>query len=801
MHASTVMSSCTFDDWHVVPDTVCKGYYLPEPLPHPELSEKALKALPTTVTADQGLFTQEGNSTLNGHVHLIQGNAQLFSDHAIIHRDPNKKTAIDLVKAIGDVKITEPGLRVDGVEAELYTETDTKIIEKADYRLYDRHGRGNANRITIYGKTKMVLKSATYTTCSPFQNTWSLKARNLDLNKKTGRGRARHARLYVYKVPIFYTPYIDFPIDDRRQTGFLFPLIGTTNNSGFEFSAPFYWNIAPNYDATITPRYFTLRGLEMAGQYRYLSAHSTGSLEGAILPNDRAYKQFQAQSLANHPLMANNDPRVTALNTNDTRKAFRLKNVTNFNEQWSSNIQYHWAGDDNYFMDFGNNIGIASNTQLLQQADVTYQDRYWNMKTLVQQYQTLHPFSGPVTSNVYKILPQIDAKSDHPDLPYGFTFTTQESFTHFAHKIDPFTGSAFTVGNRYYFRPGISRPFIAPGWFLKPRIQWDFLADNVSLSPTQITQYRTTPSRAIPIVDFDTGLIFERNLKIAQEPYLQTLEPRAYYLYVPYRNQNSFPVFDTSYPGFDINQLYRDNRFSGFDRLGDANQVTLGLTNRFLTEKTGRERLNLTIGQIFYFHERLVTICNPNLNPLCALQESPTRTKRRSDLVGLANCSLTESWTASANIDWDPYQKNTDKEFYSIHYQPDERLVVNVGYQFLRRNPAENNPITGLPLPLRQADSSIAFPVAENWRVLGRWFYDIHNRRTNNVSFGIEQEGCCTAVRLFVTRFILPFDPSQPTSQRQFKRAIYLQFIFKGFAGVGHRTIDGAIRQGIPGYQ
>lgn len=802
IHVTPAASTCFFDDWISSPQShpLCQGYYLQEPLPFPHLSKELLKQQPISLSADQGAFTQAGNSILTGHVHLIQGNTQAFSNQAIIHRNPKEAQPIDWVQAIGNVKIIEPDLRVDGTNAEILTKTNTKIINHADYRLYNRHARGCANNITIYDQTKMVLKNATYTTCNPFQNTWYLKASKVTLNKKTGRGQATHARLYVYKLPVFYFPYVDFPIDNRRQTGFLFPAFGTSNQSGAEFSAPFYWNIAPNYDATFTPRLFGKRGLELQGQFRYLLPKSSGELEGSILPNDRAYRQFRENHLINHPLIANNDPRVTALNTGNNREAFRIKHSTTFNENWSTNVQYHTVEDDNYFMDFGSNIGMASTTQLLQQGELLYQSNHWNVQSRLQQYQTLHPFKGPVTGDVYKRLPQIAFNASYPDLPHGLDLRTNGEFSHFAHQRNPYTGEPVTVGNRFHLRPDLSLPIKTPGWYLTPRIQYDMLAYSLSVGPGDANTIRAHATRLLPMYDLDSGLIFERNIHLKGEPYIQTLEPRAYYVYIPFRNQNTLPIFDTAYPGFGYNQLYWDNRFTGFDRLGDTNHLTLGLTSRFFPEKTGSERLSLTAGQIFYFADRKVTLCNPNTNPLCAAREHPGLTNHRSAFVGLARYLLQEYWTANANAEWDPYKKRADKTVLTIQYHPDVLSVFNLGYQYLRHNPAQINPNTGFGQRLRQTDTSFAWPVTEQWRLLGRWHYDLHNHRSNDISMGIEQQGCCTAVRLFVTRFLPPFDANISHNEKKYSKGFFLQFIFKGFAGIGHNRLDDTLGRSIPGY-
>jgi LPS-assembly protein len=786
-----------FDDWVISPGThqLCEGYYCEAPAPFPGKPKEFLEQQPTTITANRGEFHNEGSSTLNGEVHLIQGNRQLTADRAIINRSATTHK-LETVTALGGVRLLEPGLRLDGTHANVYVPQNKQTIYNARYRLYGRHARGTASTIEVFNKTRMILKNATYTTCNPFQNIWILKAREVNLNTETGRGHARHAYMTVKDIPVFYFPYVDFPIDNRRQTGFLFPNFSNTNNSGFEIATPFYWNIAPNYDATLTPRILSKRGPEVQGQFRYLLPRSTGSLSGTYLSNDRAYRQFRNKSLAN-PKFPSNDPRITALKRKDnSRRALSAQHTTVLSPNWHANLNYNAVGDDNYFMDLGNSLNTAGTNYLRQQADLSYYDEYWVGRARLQSHQTLHPYNGPVTQEPYQRAPQLTAQNFYPDLPYGFEWAMRTEFTNFAHKRNPFNQDPFTTGNRFYMRPNLTYPMTGSYWFVKPRIQYDIAAYSLVLSPADRNhQYLKNPNRHIPMFDIDTGLTFERNYNTRHTHFVQTLEPRAYYLYIPYKNQNLFPNFESSYPGFDYNQLYRDNRFSGLDRLGDTNQVTLGVTNRFLEGNTGSERLNLSAGQILYFKDRKVTTCNNQLNPECIKQELPNHKRRCSPLAALARLHLQEVWNANTSIEWDTYRNRRDKTSFWVQYHPSQLNVLNAGFQFLRRNPAKMDPRTLMPEQLQQFDTSGAWVLNEQWRFLGRWNYDIRNHRSNEMLAGLEQQGCCTAVRLSLMRYLLPND-----GQKRYTNGVFFQFIFKGFAGVGHRQVN-TLSRSIPGYQ
>lgn len=789
------------DDWVINPNNrVCGGFYQEKPLPFPNQTVITLPNQAITITSERGQFLPEdmGPSTLQGEVHLIQGNRQVFGDLAEIYRS-SRTGKVETIRVLGGVSIYEPGLRLQGSQGLVFVTDETKKIEDAQYRLYGRHARGTAKCAKTFGKDLMILEDATYTTCAPGQNTWHLKAEKVTLNKISGRGQATHARMYIKNWPLFYLPYIDFPIDNRRQTGFLYPVFPFTSRSGLELNAPFYWNIAPNFDMTLTPRYLSRRNFELQTETRYLTRNSWGEIQVAVLPHDRAYQKFRIKNLEN-PKFPNNDPRVSALRRggNDRRSLF-YDHHTIFNRHVTSNWHYQKVGDANYFYDLGNRLNVANTTQLLQQADIAYNDLNWMSLARVQAYQTLHPYEGPVTSSPYRRLPQLAVQNIFPDLPYGFVWTTESEYDHFTHKINPFTGFRPTIGDRYQLRPGISYPIVTPGWFLKPRLQWNFQAYSLRLAPHERhLKFPSSPHLELPIFDFDSGLIFEKPICLCNEDYLQTLEPRAYYVWVPFRNQNRLPNFDSSYSGFDYNQLFRYNRFSGLDRVGDTNQVTLALSTRFLRARSGSERASLTLGQIFYFKDRKVTVCNPLFDRCCLKREMPDHNKRRSNYVGVGKYHLQDSLTANASLQWNPYASRLDERLVWLQYQPDELNVVNFGYLFLRRNPAQLDPVTGLPIKLEQTDFSFAWTLNENWRFLARHQYDLRSNRTNQILAGIEQQGCCTAVRLTVIQYLLPLDPKQ--DRRRYANGIYFQFVFKGFAGVGHNNLNTTLARSIPGY-
>ena len=781
------------DDWLSDPNsnTLCGGYYQEPPLLNLPLSGE-LK-----LDADQGLFKPEGVSTLEGHVQLFEKDRQIRAERVLIHRDPKRAKPLYCIEAFGDVHIIEPGRRVDGTHAKLMVAEEEQTVDNAAYRLYEQHGRGEAAQLSVYHKNFMHLDKASYSICAPCENTWTLKAKSIDLNQETGRGQAYHSKLYVKDFPIFYLPYFDFPIDDRRKTGFLYPAIGHSSGSGMVLSAPFYWNIAPNYDATLTPRFFSERGAGLQGLGRYLQPYSKGEIEGFWLPNDKAYQTFRTQKRANHPGITATDPRLKALERGNNRGTLRLNHQITPNPHLQSNIRYHRVHDDNDLMDFGDSLGMASTTQLLQEADLNYQQPQWSVQTRLQQYQTLHPFDAPLNQAVYKRLPQITLNNQNDDLPLGLAWKLHGDFTHFAHVPDPQTHLAFTTGDRLHLRPSLSLPLRRPWGKLTPKIQWNTLSYHLHPGPNNPTQ-NARAHLDLPLFSVDSRLFFDRSFAFNQETYRQSLEPRAYYVRVPYRNQQGLPNFDTGYAGFSVNQLYWDNRFTGLDRVGDTDQLTLGVGTGFFPSSTGMEKYHLGIGQIHYFKERRVrSYYGTGNDPESTFSATKAR---HSSLVGEARYQIEDAWLATADTEWNPIQKHSDQTSFYLQYHPHPEEVFNLGYQFLRASPWVINAETGKTQSLRQTDTSLAWPLNPRWRLLGRWHYDIDRKRSNDFAFGIEQQGCCMAVRLLATRFLKPFDPNRPPS-KAYTNAIFVQWVFKGLGAFGDNAMHSTLKRTIPDYR
>lgn len=791
---------------------LCGGYYAepvsvsdnPNPLPIGESR--------TTIIADQpSLGLQSGTSILIGHVKLSQSGRQINADQAYIYSD-KLSGKMSLINMYGHVRYLEAGKLLTGTNAQLDLKNKTAEVENSIYRT-DRpasygmlHAWGKAKRIIREAANILHMRKATYTTCSPLVNSWHVKANKIILNKESGRGTASNATLYVRKMPIFYMPYFNFPIDKRRYSGFLYPTFGISNNNGFDLSIPYYLNLAPNYDATITPRWLSKRGTQLSGLFRFLNDSSSGYMEASYLPNDKvftAFKQDATQKYGAVPFASSYLNRLKDY-SNDRGK-FNFNDGTRFNSHWSSSLDLNYVTDPYYFQDLGSNQFSIYNDQLLNQADVNYNSDHWHFLGRLQAFQTLHQINQNIVLDQYQRLPQLDLSADYPQQLYGLDYSLDSEFIYFNHPSDFFTGAPYPVGERLHLAPGLSMPIIKSAGFFTPTLQIDetayslsnnslpgLMANRTGVNVGSSPAFPNHINRALPIFDVDTGLYFDRNINFWNHAYRQTLEPRVFYLYVPPNNQTQIPLFDTTLPTFDYTTLFRTNRFVGIDRIGDANQVAAGITTRFLDNYTGADKLDASVGEIYYFRKH--SVC---LYPDCG--DDPTVSDRISPIVGRLSYNLTQAWSAIANTAWDPNQRQTINNGFHIQYMPIPGQVINVGYDYIRGgDPINFTNIQSGENNYNRIDLNTAWSLNQRWSVVADWNYNISHTHPQTYLYGLQYDTCCWAVRFVASKLLTAEDLMGNTT---FQNTYYLQFLLKGLGNFGNNNSSNLLISTIPGYQ
>lgn len=782
--------------WVSAPVNRCGGYYS-EPAIH--YSEKLQDNHLIQMTSNQVLFSEQGTSISEGEVTITRFGQQIKANKACLYRDPvtGKINSIDL---LGNVTLREPNHLITAKRAHYDIPTGHKSLWDILYRTAihspptldqtaDQHtlsekthtveslsAWGQASTFTQIEPRVYRFEGASYTTCPPLTSVWKLKASSITLDKNEGRGHATHARLLIKDIPILYAPYFNFPIDSRRQTGFLTPTIGHSHNLGMYLTAPFYWNLAPNYDTTITPAYLSLRGFQLTDLSRYLTPSGEGALKFSLLPHDNAFVALQ--ETYQNTYGTSSDPTTEAdlrrlQNASTFRKAFSWQDNKRFNDHWTTHIDYNYVSDDYFLNDFGVGLNEVTQNQLLQEANAIYKGQYWNFLGRIQSYQTLHPLNQPLFQNQYQRMPQLNLQGDYPSESTGFDYFVGSDFTRFSIQNTPGSVGPIPMGNRINLQPGISRPFNWPYLYINPRLQFaltQYVLGDTGGDPA-------SPHRALPIFDVSSGMYFDRHLHFAGWGLRQTLEPQLYYTYIPYRNQNDIPIFDTTLNILTYDQLFTYNRFSSIDRIGDANQISLGVTTRFIDEVSGTEKAKAGLGEIIYFRNRLVTLCSDFDCPITT--PDPENTTKHSPLSGFLTYQLNSNWSFTANTIWNPSTlMKVNNQSLLLQYKPFSNKIINLGYNFVRNRPDDPTLITVTPPPnLSQTDISFSWHLFGNWSHLGRWTQDWNQSHFQNLLYGLQYDSCCWAMRLIAGKTFVNLNSNNTP---QYNPQIYIQFDLKG---------------------
>lgn len=774
----------------------CQGAYSPlpvSPLEDPDVTE---------LKADQVVFNPDGKSVLKGHVQVQQNMSVMTARTAQVYRSA-KTHQIERIELNSNVHFIEPSRLMIAKHATLHPQDKTGYLQKVLYR-FDTERKhavlpawGTAEWVRRFANENYDLHKVTYTTCSPHDRAWKLQARDIHLDHAKKTGVARDAVLKVHKVPVFYFPYINFPTSSERKSGFLMPSAGYTNVNGFDFAAPYYLNLAPNYDATITPHYYTLRGLMLGGAGRFLTQRSTGVIGGSILPQDSAFKSFIAQNVAEFPSLRG---------TSTDRWSVLVRENTRILPNLNLNIDFQQVSDDYYLQNFSTNLAISSENQLLRQGSLVYTSDHWLIGSSLQSYQTLHPVNQSAVGDIYERFPQVLANGTYHDLPLNTDLNILGQFDYFRW---PGRDLSIPQGSRYHFNPILSMPRMRPWGYITPNVE--LVENNYGLSsntnPNGLGASQShSYNRMLPRAYIDSGLTFERdNAHFFTHAVRQTLEPRLYYLYVPYQNQSEFPSFDSAYMIFNTDQLFRTNRFSGFDRISDANQLAYAVTTRWLSPNTGQEKAQFTIGQLRYFAQRRVQLC---FNPTGQCRDSTeflgyvSPTEQWSPIATNAVYNLNSAWSASAGYVWDPATKTTNNSNLNLHYQPSPERMLNLNYNYLTSGNLIAVPSATVPVvnnALDQVTLSYAWPFTENWSSLGVYSYNLSAEYTMLAFLGVQYDTCCWAVRLLGGQTFQSLMPNAITPQ--YNNNVYLQFLFKGLGSVANSNPATTIQSYFPGYR
>ncbi|MCO6428320.1 MAG: LPS-assembly protein LptD [Nitrosomonas communis] len=721
-----------------------------------ELPNESKKHLPVYIEADEikGYPQQEVEAI--GKAKLQRGDQLISAEHMKYF------PATDDAVIEGKVHVEREKDVLEGTHLRLNLKSITGELGQPNYSLKEGGGRGSGSLFLFEGEDHYRLIKGSYTTCPVGNNDWFIRADDLEIDHEQQVGTARHASVLFKDVPILYVPWMNFSYSGKRKSGFLAPVMGNTARSGVEVSLPFYWNIAPNYDATITPRAMSKRGIMLENEFRYMGQTLAGQAIFDVLPDDWI--------------------------TDKTRYGLSLTHAQYLGKGWSGNLDYNLVSDRDFFRDLGVNVGLTSRTNLLQQMSTSYNSHLGrkgaiNFTALVQSFQTLQDPRALITPP-YKRLPQFSLTASQRNI-YGFDFDLTSIWTNFyfeSQRLPDGQTLSLADGMRMVLFPSVSVPLQTSFGYIKPRISLHHTRYNLNEPVSESGD--TNITRTVPLFSLDTGVVFERDMMFRKENFVQTLEPRIYYLYVPFRNQDGriFPNFESAEMDFSFAQIFTENRFSGHDRINDANEITFALTSRLIESATGDERLRIAAGQRIRFADR---------NVVLSTQQT---TSDKSDFIAAISGRITPSITTDTSIQLDQSELRTEKIRTGVSYHPEPGKVFNIGYRYTRGIPGlvQTNPFFLPPgVGLEQVDASTQWPFLKNWQGMASVNYSLKDEKLLAGLIGIEYNSCCWSLRMVLNRFI--------TATERTSTAFFVQLELNGLMRIGNNPIR-VLRQGIPGY-
>jgi LPS-assembly protein len=645
------------------------------------LSPEQIKGL-VDYSADHFSTNANGVTVLSGNATVNWANRMFSADKITYDRTRNE------LQVEGQVRYTDPIVHIEG-DTGFYTELDAQF-SNARFQFLQRPGRGTAQSMDMHPGGIFDLRRVTYTSCPPNRSDWQIRARELTLDTTANRGVGHGARVDFEGIPLIYLPWISFPLSNTRQSGFLYPTFGTNSRSGLTLGTPWYWNIAPNQDMTLTPTIYGNRGEDGGVEYRFLTAESRGTVAANYLPNDRVY--------------------------GGDRSHERITDRLELPDNWRADVAAENVSDPQYFEDFAQGSQATSTAFLPRDLQLSHRDDVWQFNAQLLQFQTLDQTLAPA-DRPYVQLPRLTAASlwsplPLPDLHLGF----DSEFVNF-------TRNSGVTGARLDLRPKLDYDLQGPGYYLRPSAAWEYT--QYALRDTGGAD--NSPSRNLPILTVDSGLQFER-LAGANGVRNYTLEPRLMYVYIPYREQSQLPIFDTAPPDANIIELFQPNRYVGVDRVGDANQVTAALTTNMFESASGMRYLSATIGRTFALQSPQVTL------PAEVLAANPS-----SGIVSEIDLTAYRHWTMQLDVATAHDISQISRTDVNLQYRPDGGKVANFGYRFQQ----------GV---IQQADASFAWPVSHHWDAYGRAVYSLLGHQSIDDFAGFQFRGDCWGMRAVVRR-------------------------------------------------
>lgn len=698
----------------------------------------------TVLTASETELTEDGPVLLRGQVEIFQPGRELFAEQASYDQASG---AFSLDKGV-QIDLPNASFGADHVSGNVHD--NTLELQGGQFTLFDQQARGGATSINQQGPL-IHIRGGSYTTCAPNSGGWLISAKEMELDRDKGWGEAKHVLLKVEDVPVLYLPWITFPIDDRRKTGLLFPSLAFGDHGGVDIGQPLYLNLHPQMDATVSPRYIDGRGSGLDTEFRYLIPQGTGTLSLNWLYRDRLF----------------DDEDRTASSWKHSGRVGR----------WLMRSDVNYVSDDFYFKDLETGLEVSSQTHLPRELEAQYFGEQWRFLARVQAWQTLDP--NLAASDIpFRRLPQLQL-SGAPLVWKNLRLDFLGDYTYF--ERNAYLPQDNIAGHRSHFQPAVSWRFENSWGYVLPRVRFydtRYLLDGVDTLPSKTPQRQTTGA------NLDAGIVLERPFQFRQWQLMQTLEPRVFVNYLEYQDQTNLPNFD----GGEITQswdtLFRENRYSGYDRLGDEHSTTLGLTSRFVDQEEAYDVLTLRLAQKYFQRDRRVDLSSlPGAPPV----RSYHNTRDRSAVIADATLRLNNRWSLFADTHWNSETDQREQNSLRLGYSDQLQRFVHLGYQY---RPLDD---------IRQAELGAMLPIHRHWSLIGRWLYDLDNKQSVETITGVEYRDCCWRIRLVSQRELVDLTGNQPTVLES-NRTTLFQIQLTGLGGLGGR-LDTLLERSIPGYR
>jgi LPS-assembly protein len=747
-----------------IANNCCGAYIEPErQYPDADLNPKQASLL---VNANTTETLADNVALLDGDVQISQGYRQIRSNSARL--DQTNRTVV----LEGNVQFREPGILLLGNNAEIDIDSKEVRIEDATYVLHEASVRGKATNLQRTKDGLITITNATYSTCEPGDTTWLLATSEIAIDQESGFATVKNAQLKVNDIPIFYFPWIKFPVNDQRSSGLLFPTLHVGSSNGLDYAQPIYWNLAENYDATITPRLVQERGIGLGLELRHLSRHAETEISGAFLGDDKGGKD------------ENDIDSNTGLpeHLGEDRYLMGLSHLGGIGKSWSTFLDINKVSDNDYLGDLGS-MSQESNSliNLRRVAGATYKTEHWDYLVEARDNQII--VDG--LEEQYSVLPKIDINGYYRfDNSVVVDLNNQSAL--FDHK-----NRDFVTGVRNRLDYGISWDKRWTWGYFHPQLRVKHISYDLDSGSTPLSS--TSPSVTVPVLSVDSSIFFERNNKWLTN-YTQTLEPRLYYVKTAFKDQSDFPDFDTREFTSSYDRLFRDERFNGGDRISDEERLTIAFTTRYIDKKSGQERFTASIAQSINYIDRQIT-----LSAIPSATELAELSRRQSPLALKLSGRVNVNWRFTSDIIFDTHDSELEKSSFSLRYNDRQNRLFNATYKSMQRDPRLFDGVS-LEQNIRQADISGFVPLKGSFNLVGRWNHDFTNSRALDMFAGFEYNSCCWRASLVARRWLDRRDEVlRPEEDLTMSNGIFFQIQFKGLAGSGGR-VDSMLNNGIYGY-